>query len=118
MHWEAPTAHNGWLEVLLAIGFVGLGLFLLNFFVVVVRSVISSAYGWGGIFAVGFLVQFLLFSLTESVVLQQNAIVWLSYIVVAGRLAMDAYVRSTAHVRPAGPSLGRRPPKPRRTIEA
>ncbi|MCB9961301.1 MAG: O-antigen ligase [Hyphomonas sp.] len=118
VHWEAPTAHNGWLEVLLAIGFVGLGLFLLNFFVVVVRSVISSAYGWGGIFAVGFLVQFLLFSLTESVVLQQNAIVWLSYIVVAGRLAMDAYVRSTAHVRPAGPSLGRRPPKPRRTIEA
>lgn len=91
LQWEAPTAHNGWLDLWLSIGLAGVLMFLINFFHTVWRSVIRAFAGWSGVFAVGYLAQFFLFSISESIVLQQNAITWVVYMAVASRLVLDAH---------------------------
>ncbi len=87
--WEVPTAHNGWLEVWLGIGFWGLALFCLSFFMTVVRALREAFSGWIGFFALGFILQFIVFSLSESNILQQNSITWVAYVAVAASLVQD-----------------------------
>ncbi|MEO9969077.1 MAG: O-antigen ligase [Hyphomonadaceae bacterium] len=79
VQWAAPTAHNGWLETWLSVGLIGLAIFTLSFITTIGRAISAAFTGWNGIFALGFLAQFFLFSLSESSILQQNSIVWLSY---------------------------------------
>ena len=43
-----------------------------------------------GVFAVGFLAQFMLFAMSESIILAQNSILWATYAFVAAKLAMEA----------------------------
>lgn len=88
LQWDAPTAHNGWLEVTLALGFVG-GIFLfLDFVMTIWRASLASIGTWTGVFALAFCAQFFLFSLSESASLQQNSIVWLIYVAIAAKLTM------------------------------
>lgn len=88
LQWDAPTAHNGWIEVTIALGFVGLALLLLDFLMTVGRAVLASVSTWTGVFALAFCAQFFLFSLSESASLQQNSIVWLIYVAIAAKLTM------------------------------
>lgn len=88
LEWDAPTAHNGWLEVALATGLVGLVLLALNFLITGIRAAAMSVHTWTGVFALGLWLQFLLFSMSESISLQQNSIVWLSYIAISTKLAL------------------------------
>lgn len=88
LEWDVPSAHNGWLEVALATGLLGFGLLLVNFLLTCLRAAISSVQTWSGIFALGFCLQFFLFSLSESISLQQNSIVWLSYVAFSTKLAL------------------------------
>jgi O-antigen ligase len=90
VEWDAPTAHNGWLDIWISVGAIGLALFVANFILIIVRSCAAALSGWTGIFAFGFVAQFVLFSLSESIILQQNAIVWVTYAAICGRLALDA----------------------------
>lgn len=92
--WPAPTAHNGWLDTWLSVGLIGVGLFALNFVSAMVRAFARAVQGWSGIYAIGFMAQFALFSMSESIVLQQNAIIWVLYSAVIGRLALDAIDRT------------------------
>lgn len=87
LEWDAPTAHNGWLEVALSLGLVGLAFLALDFAMTVWRAIIASINTWVGVFALGFLAQFFLFSLSESSSLQQNSIVWVIYVAIATKLA-------------------------------
>ena len=84
--WDVPTAHNGWLETWLSIGLVGLVLFALNFLFTSVRAFATAFSGWFGFYAIGFIAQFFLFSMSESIILQQNSITWVSYVAVAAAL--------------------------------
>lgn len=86
--WLVPTAHNGWLETALSVGLLGLGLLMLNYLLLVVRASIMAVNSWMGIFALGVAGQFLLFSLSESIALQQNAIVWVTYVAIAAKTAL------------------------------
>lgn len=105
--WLVPTAHNGWLETALSIGLLGLGGFALNFLLMLVRSAWLSISSWTGAFALGVCAQFLLFSISESIALQQNAIVWVTYVAVAAKVALS--VRDQAR-RPFVP------PRPRASV--
>ncbi len=87
LEWDAPTAHNGWLEVAVALGLIGLGFLVLDFLMTLVRAVRSSIDTWTGLFALGVCLQFLLFSASESISLQQNSITWLTYSAIAAKLA-------------------------------
>lgn len=87
VEWEAPTAHNGWLEVAIALGLVGLVCLVLDFVMTIYRAARASIDTWTGVFALGVCAQFLLFSLSESISMQQNAIVWVTYVAVATKLA-------------------------------
>ena len=87
LEWEAPTAHNGWLEVAIALGLTGLACLILDFALTVWRAVRASIDSWAGVFALGVCAQFLLFSISESIALMQNSLVWLTYVIVAAKLA-------------------------------
>lgn len=87
--WEVPTAHNGWLETWLGIGIGGLGLFVISFLVMIFRAVGTAFTSWNGFYALGFLLQFLLFSLSESIILQQNSITWVTYVAVTASLVQQ-----------------------------
>lgn len=101
LQWETPTAHNGWIEVTLALGLVGLILLALDFLLALGRAVLASVDTRAGLFALAFLVQFLVFSLAESASLQQNSIVWLIYVALAAKLADRPRLRfAVRRVRP------------------
>lgn len=87
LEWDAPTAHNGWIEVTLALGLIGLALLALDFLMTIWRAICASINTWTGVFALAFCAQFFLFSLSESASLQQNSIVWLIYVALAAKLA-------------------------------
>lgn len=88
LQWDAPTAHNGWLEVTIALGFVGLFFLTLDFLMTTSRAILAAINTWTGLFALAFIAQFFLFSLSESASLQQNSIVWLIYVALAAKLTM------------------------------
>lgn len=104
LQWDAPTAHNGWIEVTIALGFVGLALLLLDFLMTVGRAVLASVSTWTGVFALAFCAQFFLFSLSESASLQQNSIVWLIYVAVAAKLTMRP--KGLVALKPVPPLAG------------
>lgn len=87
--WLVPTAHNGWLETALSIGLVGLAGFMLSYLLLLARAIRLAISSWEGIFALGVAAQFLLFSLSESIALQQNTIVWVVYVAVAAKVAIS-----------------------------
>ncbi|MEM1086201.1 MAG: O-antigen ligase [Pseudomonadota bacterium] len=87
LEWEAPTAHNGWLEVAIALGLIGLAFLVLDFALTVWRALKTSINSWMGVFALGVCAQFVLFSISESIALTQNSLVWLTYVIVAAKLA-------------------------------
>lgn len=88
LQWDAPTAHNAWIDVVLALGLVGLVCFLLNFVLTLGRALIASFTTWTGVLALGICSQFILLSMSESIALQQNAIVWVTYIAIAAKLVI------------------------------
>ena len=87
--WLVPTAHNGWLETALSVGLIGLGLLVANFVLFVLRAAWLSIDNWLGIFALGVAGQFLLFSISESNALQQNSIIWVTYVAIAAKTAIS-----------------------------
>ena len=88
LEWDAPTAHNGWLEVAIALGLTGLCFLVLDFLLTVWRALKTSIDSWVGVFALGVCAQFALFSISESISLMQNSLVWLTYVIVATKLAL------------------------------
>lgn len=87
--WDVPTAHNGWLETWLSIGLVGLLLFAASFALTIIRAFATAFQSWNGFFVIGFILQFFLFSMSESVILQQNTIVWVTYVAIAASLVQQ-----------------------------
>jgi len=87
--WDVPTAHNGWLEIWLGIGMWGLGLYVISFALMTIRAIATAVSSWNGFYALGFILQFFLFSLSESNILQQNAIIWVAYVAVTASLVQQ-----------------------------
>jgi exopolysaccharide production protein ExoQ len=75
MHWQVPHAHNGFIELWLELGAVGVGLFLLAFLYYTVKALLhlrrgGEAAGWPLVF----LVYLFLNNLTETNLLSRNTI--------------------------------------------
>jgi len=101
--WIVPTAHNGWIETALSIGLIGLAGLAANFLLMVVRAAWLAVHDWTGVFALGMCAQFLLFSISESIALQQNTIVWVTYVAVAAKVAVTVREKTVAARLASGP---------------
>ncbi len=71
LDWEVPTAHNGWLEVGLSLGYPGLYTLALMTFLALFKGVWLSG-GKHGPFPFLIVFQIVLFSLSESLLMEQN----------------------------------------------
>ena len=85
--WPVPNAHNGWLEMLLWFGWVGLGLFAAHYAVTLAataRTVWSADAG--AYFALPSVLIFALFSVSESTIMQWNNLSWVIYVATLAKL--------------------------------
>ena len=94
--WLVPTAHNGILEVVLALGWIGGGLMIIDFLMNLYRSASTVSSRPTSLFAFGTMALFALFSVSESVFLLQNNLTWVTYVAVAAKLSLDARNRVRA----------------------
>jgi O-antigen ligase len=85
VEWPAPTAHNGWLDVLVQLGWIGVALCVAHFAVATIGALKRFGSAEGG-WAVLSLALFALFSISESTILQQNNINWVIYVATAAKL--------------------------------
>ena len=126
--WNAPSGHNGWLDLAISLGFVGVALFLVDMLVSLWRAGRRSFASPTGVFAIGFLSQFLLFSMSESILLAQNSILWVTYVFVSAKLGQQARLAqsitplnaaaSVGGARTAPPSTARAASSPIRSVGA
>ena len=80
-----PHAHNGFIELALDIGVVGLGLFAISFFLTWAR-VLQQGYNtreMENLFPLGFMILFLVNNITESYTFYFNHMFWPLYIAIA-----------------------------------
>jgi len=99
--WDVPTAHNGWFETWLGIGLVGVCLFGVNYIITIIRALLTAFHDWNGFFALGFLAQFFVFSVSESTILQQNTVVWVTYVAISAALVQQNLSRTPIKLLPA-----------------
>jgi O-antigen ligase len=82
VHWAPGYAHNGFLDLTLHLGIVGLVAFVLGFVVLSQRALgaVLRATGPISMWLCTFLVFMLLYQLTEGSIMTQNDIYWVLYI--------------------------------------
>ena len=86
--WPVPTAHNGWLEIALGIGLPGIILMAVSLLISIGRAAGRMFHGPEVFWALIFLVLVALISISESNLLQRNAITWVMFVATAARLAL------------------------------
>jgi exopolysaccharide production protein ExoQ len=94
--WNAPSGHNGWLDLAISLGLVGVAIYLIDVIASAWRAAKLSLTSPAGVFAIGFLAQFMLFAMSESILLAQNSILWAMYAFVSCKLALEARKTSEA----------------------
>ncbi len=112
--WAVPTAHNGWLETALSTGLAGVALAALYVMATAVMGVARIPRLPETLFALPYIALTLVFSLSESIILQHNNLSWVLFVTVAAKL----FAGDSAAVPAPGstPANDRRPvpPRPRR----
>ena len=87
LQWGIPSAHNGWIETWLSIGFVGVMAFaMLLFWSAILAFQRISRGGAETYWVILVLVIFFVFSLSESAILQQNDFSWVIFIATIAKL--------------------------------
>lgn len=87
LEWGVPSAHNGWLDTWLSAGAVAVILFgLLYFFTLLLAIDRIKSGGTETYWAVLSTVMFLMFSMSESTILQQNDLSWVMFVATSAKL--------------------------------
>jgi exopolysaccharide production protein ExoQ len=97
VRWEVPHSHNGYLDLGLDLGLVGLALFLIGFSVALVRSLvwIRTVTTVDQIWPTTYLAYYTLSNLTESSLLAQNNVAWIIYVATVLTLHRTAFASAT-----------------------
>jgi O-antigen ligase len=74
--WMVPSAHNGWLDMLVQLGAVGVALCALLLAAAYVLALVRALNGRDGDWAAIYLSIFLITSVSESVLMQRNSLAW------------------------------------------
>jgi exopolysaccharide production protein ExoQ len=106
--WNAPSGHNGWLDLAISLGLVVVVIFAVGLATMLWRAVSLSLRSPAGVFAIGFIAQFMLFAMSESIILAQNSILWATFAFVSAKLALDQTDAARQSMTPhsAAPSVG------------
>lgn len=107
--WTVPSAHNGWIDVLVQLGWPGAilvgTLTALTVLITLVR--VGGAGGREGYWALGYFAAFFLLSLSESILLSHQNLPWVLFLAMLTRAVMPnpSPVRATLAPRPTGAYL-------------
>ena len=92
--WDVPSAHHGWLEVLIQLGRIGVTAVAATFLLAVVLTLVRLRRQGAdeGYFAAGYLMALGVLSLSESVLLLHHNLTWALFVaVLAGRFLPDPH---------------------------
>ncbi len=104
LHWKVPHAHNGFIDLTLQMGLVGLVLFLVVY-VVAIRRAITFAYresGQESMWPLAYLAFIMLYQVTESTIIVGNAILWMVYVSTISSVAIALPADSTVSESESG----------------
>lgn len=82
--WNAPHAHNGFLDLWLDLGFVGLMIFMASM-VQATRNAIKmagSTISWEAVWPLAYLTFIILYNLVESTLVKQNNLFYITYVMI------------------------------------
>lgn len=88
--WPVPSAHNGWLDLLIQLGWVGAILFGLVLAAGFFCALFRFARVKDGFFSVLILLLFSFLILSESFILSQNSLIWALFVCALARLTANA----------------------------
>ncbi|PHR57766.1 MAG: hypothetical protein COA47_11355 [Robiginitomaculum sp.] len=115
--WLVPTAHNGWLETWLSIGLVGVICFALVYATALISALRNLLKGKMAYWALISTLVFLLFSMSESNILQQNNLGWILFAATAAKLfGARPLAFGSKYRRPV--EFGFKPAKPQHLAQA
>lgn len=87
LQWGVPSAHNGWIETWLSLGIIGVCLFTVQYVSALILAFIRLFNGGTETYwAIIMTLTFLVFSLSESSVLQQNDLSWVIFVAITAKL--------------------------------
>jgi O-antigen ligase len=91
--WAPPTAHNGYLDLLLSVGMVGFVLFAVSVFMTLRYSLkyANRRGGWLSLFPAAYVVFLLVYNSSESITGVQPNIMWILYVVISVSVVLDSY---------------------------
>ncbi len=84
IQWNAPNAHNGFLDLWLSLGLLGLMIFLIGFIVNLLRAIylMRSDETHVNIWLLVYITFIIFSNLTETTLLEQNSLEWILYVAV------------------------------------
>ncbi len=87
LEWGIPTAHNGWFEICLSAGLVAVIMFAILYLMTLILALDRIAKGGTETYwAVLSTVMFIMFSMSESTILQQNDLSWVMFVATSSKL--------------------------------
>ena len=105
LQWGVPNAHNGWLDLALNLGFIGVLLCGGYLFIALWRAATKLFDPLVSPFAITMLILSLQFSMSESVIAQQNNLVWVIFVAICTKLAMGRETHEAQSAEPPGRRL-------------
>ncbi|UTP40087.1 O-antigen ligase family protein [Phenylobacterium sp. LH3H17] len=102
LQWRVPSAHNGWLDLLIQLGLVGVGIFAAIFAISLLTAVVRHQRLGDGYWATLFLAVYSLQTMSESIILVHNNLSWVFAVAAMARILgpKPATAGAAAH-RPA-----------------
>jgi exopolysaccharide production protein ExoQ len=94
LHWSPPHAHNGFLDLTLEIGLIGLAIFIIGYLLLWRQALrfLKREPGRKAMWLCMYLTFLLAYNFSERTILDQNSIFWILYVAVAVNLYLDAPV--------------------------
>ena len=87
LQWGIPTAHNGWIETWLSVGFVGVAAFVLLFIWTAILAFQRISRGGAETYwVILVLATYFIFSVSESSILERNDFSWVIFVATAAKL--------------------------------
>jgi exopolysaccharide production protein ExoQ len=100
LHWKVPHAHNGFIDLTLQLGFVGLALFMICY-LVAVRRALTLAHDDSeeeSIWPLAYLAFIVLYQVTESTIFVGNSLLWMIYVSTLCSVSLKVAAESTIAV--------------------